>query len=173
MVVLKMKNDPASNKWYAVTNLIHNWWIPLTSITSQQNWPIHFEELKLQHLTYMKLFTCVWLWLPPMFLKHLLVSPSKVQFRFTYTLGIPLNMTFSFDTFGVDWGILFDLRPYSWSQNCVKCIGDCLESWYFDLEKKTRAEYMVMCRLGLEFIYHWSCSIGCCCFTTSKKFYFF
>ena len=33
-----------------------------------------------------------------MFLKHLSVSPSKVQFRTTYTLGIPLNMTFSFDT---------------------------------------------------------------------------
>ena len=33
-----------------------------------------------------------------MFLKHLSVSPSKVQFRTTYTLGNPLNMTFSFDT---------------------------------------------------------------------------
>ena len=96
-----MKNYPACNSWYTVTNLSHNWSILLASIRSQQNWPIHFEELKLQHLTQKQLFTCVWQQLPPMFLKHLSVSPSKVQFRTTYTLGIPLNMTFSFDTLGV------------------------------------------------------------------------
>ena len=106
VVVLKMKNYPVCKQWYTVTNLSHNWWIPLASIAWQQNWPIHFEELKLQHLTLKQLFTCVWQQFPPMSLKHLSVSSSKVQFRTTYTLGIPFNMTFSFDTLGVVFPIV-------------------------------------------------------------------